>query len=122
MKPDPECQQLPKRSIKDDWVKPMTGGVKKLRLPPKPKPKPKKPSDKPHKKTATATGPTRRTAASSNTGATKPPLNIPMKDMSPEFKRIVVEEDHEGDHGQGRGEEEERLEEADLVFCKVAYL
>ena len=46
----------------------------------------------PRKKTATATGPTGGTAASSDTGATKPPVNIPMKDMSPEFKRLVVEE------------------------------
>ena len=90
MKPDPECQQMPKRSIKDDRAKSMTGGVKKLHSPPKPKPK--KPSDMPRKKTATATGPTGGTAASSDTGATKPPLSIPMKDMSPEFKRLVFEE------------------------------
>ena len=92
MKPDPEYQQMPKRSIKEDRAKSMTGGVKKLRSPPKPKPKPKKPSNMPRKKTATATEPTGGTAASSNTGATKPPLNIPMKDMSPGFKRLVVEE------------------------------
>ena len=38
MKPDLETQQMPKRSIKDDQAKSMTGRVK-------PKPKPKKPSD-----------------------------------------------------------------------------
>ena len=84
---------MPKRNIKEDRAKSMTGGVKKLCSPPKPKQK--KPSDMPRKKRATATGPTGPTggtATSSDTGVTKPPLNIPMKDMSPEFKRLVVEE------------------------------
>ena len=97
MKPDPESQQMPKRSIKEDQAKSMTGRVKKLHSPPKPK----KPSDTAHKQTATATAtatgstrhrPTGGTAASSDTGLRKPPVNIPMKDMSPEFKRLVVEE------------------------------
>ena len=61
-----------------------------------PKPKPKKPSDIAHKQTAiataTATAPTRGMAASSDTGLRKPPVNIPKKDTSPEFKRLVVEE------------------------------
>ena len=94
MKLDPESQQMPKRSIKEDLAKSMTGEVKKLRSPLKPNPKPKKPSNMPRKQTATATatGSTGGMAASSDTGVTKPPLKIPMKDMSPEFKRLVVEE------------------------------
>ena len=76
----------------------MTGGVKKAKLlsPPKAK-KPSntgKPSDTAHKQTATrptvAKGPTGGRAVSSD--IKKPPVNIPMKDMSPEFKRLVVEE------------------------------
>ena len=70
----------------------MTGGVK-------PKPKPKKPSDTARKQTAkcqtrltVAKGATRGRAASSDIGLKKAPVNIPMKDMSSEFKRLVVEE------------------------------
>ena len=93
MKPDLETQQMPKRSIRDDRAKAMIGGVK-------PKPMPKKPSDTARKQTAKtaktrqtiAKGPTRGRAASSNIGLKKAPVNIPMKDMSPEFKRLVVEE------------------------------
>ena len=93
MKPDPERQQMPKRSIEEDQAKSMTGGVKKLHSPPKPK----KPKDAACKQTATATGSTRHRptggrAASSDTVLRKPPVNITMKDMSPEFKRLVVEE------------------------------
>ena len=73
----------------------MIGGVK-----PKPKPMPKKPSDTARKQTAktaktgqtVAKGPTGGRAASSDIGLKKAPVNIPMKDMSPEFKRLVVEE------------------------------
>ena len=92
MKPDPETQQMPKRSIKDDRAKSMTGGVK-------PKSKPKKPSDTASKQTAkcqtgqtVAKGAARGRAASSNIGLKKAPVNIPMRDMSPEFKKLVVEE------------------------------
>ena len=90
MKPDPETQQMPKRSIKDDRAKSMTGGVK---------PKPKKPNDTASKQTAkcqtgqtVAKGATGGRAASSNIGLKKAPVNIPMRDMSPEFKKLVVEE------------------------------
>ena len=82
---------MPKRSIRDDRGKSMTGGVK-------PKPMPKKPSYTAHKQTAkshtgqTAKGPTRGRAVSSNIGLRKAPVNIPMEDMSPEFKRLVVDE------------------------------
>ena len=72
----------------------MTGRVK-----PKPKPKPKKPSDTASKQTAKhhtgqtfAKGATRGRAASSDIGLKKAPVNIPLKDMSPEFKKLVVEE------------------------------
>ena len=73
----------------------MIGGVK-----PKPKPKPKKPSNTARKQTAktaktgqtVAKGPIRGRAASSDIGQKKAPVNIPVKDMSPEFKRLVVEE------------------------------
>ena len=87
-----KTQQMPKRSIRDDWAKAMIGGVK-----PKPKPKPKEPSDTARKQTATtgqtvAKCPTGGWAASSDIGLKKASVNIPMKDMSPEFKRLVVEE------------------------------
>ena len=92
MKPDPETQQMPKRSIKDDRAKSMTGGVK-----PKPKPKPKKPSDTASKQTAkcqtgqtVAKGATRGRAASRDIGLKKAPVNIPMRDMSPEFKNWLL--------------------------------
>ena len=94
MKLDPETNQMPKRSIKDERAKSMTGRVK-----PKPKPKPKKPSNTVRKQTAkcqtrqtVAKGTTRGRAASSDIGLKKAPVNIPMRDMSPEFKRLVVEE------------------------------
>ena len=95
MKPDLEAQQMPKRSIRDDRAKAMIGGVK-----PKPKPMPKKPSNTARKQTVktaktrqtVAKGPTRGRAASSDIGLKKAPVNIPMKDMSPEFKKLVVEE------------------------------
>ena len=94
MKLDLETQQMLKRSIRDDRAKAMIGGVKPK---PKPKPMPKKPSDTAHKQTAktrqtVAKGPTGGRAASSDIGLKKAPVNIPMKDMSPEFKRLVVEE------------------------------
>ena len=70
----------------------MTGRVK-------PKPKPKKPSDtackqtaKGHTRQTIAKGPTRGRAASIDIGLRKAPVNIPMGDMSPEFKRLVVDE------------------------------
>ena len=80
MKPDPEMQQMPKRSIKADRAKAMIGGV------------PKKPS--------VAKGPTGgptgrragRRAGSSDIAKKGAPLNIPMKDVSSDFKRLVVEE------------------------------
>ena len=61
---------------------------------------PKKPSDTACKQTAktaktgqtVAKGPTGGRAASSDIGLKKAPVNIPMKDMSPEFKRLVVKE------------------------------
>ena len=63
------------------------------------KPKPKKPSDtackqtaKRHTRQTVAKGATGGRAASSNIGLKKAPVNIPMEDMSPEFKRLVVEE------------------------------
>ena len=74
MKPDPEMQQMPKRSIKDDRAKAMIGGVK-------PKPKPKKPGDTARKQTAktgqtVAKGPTGGRAASSNIGQKRPLLTF----------------------------------------------
>ena len=70
----------------------MTGGVK-------PKPKPKKPSNTASKQTAkhqtgqtVAKGATGGRAASCDIGLKKAPVNIPMRDMSPEFKKLVVEE------------------------------
>ena len=70
----------------------MTGRVK-------PKPKPKKPSGTASKETAkhhtgqtVAKDATRSRAASSDIVLKKAPVNIPMKDMSPEFKKLVVEE------------------------------
>ena len=76
MKPDPEMQQMPKRSIKADRAKAMIGGV------------PKKPS--------VAKGPTGGRAGgragSSDIAKKGAPLNIPMKDVSSDFKRLVVEE------------------------------
>ena len=78
MKPDPEMQQMPKRSIKADKAMAMIGGV------------PKKPS--------VAKGPTggptggRARARSSDIAKKGGPLNIPMKDVSSDFKRLVVEE------------------------------
>ena len=95
MKPDPETQQMPKRSIRDNRAKAMIGGVK-----PKPNPMPKKPSDTARKQTAktaktrqtVAKGPTGGRTASSDIDLKKAPVNIPMKDMSPESKRLVVEE------------------------------
>ena len=79
MKPDPEMQEMPKRSIKDDRAKAMIGGVK-------PKPKPKKSS--------IAKGPTGGRAGSSDIDLAKKgaPVNIPIKDISSDFKRLVVEE------------------------------
>ena len=72
----------------------MTGGVK-----PKPKPKPKKPSNTASKQTAkhqtgqtVAKGAIGGRAASCDIGLKKAPVNIPMRDMSPEFKKLVVEE------------------------------
>ena len=90
MKPDLETQQMLKRSIRDDRAKAMIGGVK-------PKPKPKKPSNTAHKQTAKtrqtiAKGSTGGRAASSDIGQKRAPVNIPMKDMSPEFKKLFVEE------------------------------
>ena len=74
MKPDPEMQQMPKRSIKADKAMAMIGGV------------PKKPS--------IAKGPTggRARAGSSDIAKKGGPLNIPLKDVSSDFKRLVVEE------------------------------
>ena len=97
MKLDLETQQMLKRSIRDDRAKAMIGGVKPK---PKPMPMPKKPSDTAHKQTAktaktgqtVAKGPTGGRAASSDIGLKKAPVNIPMRDMSPEFKKLVVEE------------------------------
>ena len=68
-------QQMPKRSIKDDRAKAMIGAVK---------PKPKKPS--------VAKGPTRGRAGSSDIAKKRAPVNIPMKDVSSELKKLVVEE------------------------------
>ena len=68
----------------------MTGGVK-------PKPKPKKPSNTACKQTAklqtgqTVTkGAMGGTAASRDIGLKKAPVNIPMRDMSPEFKNWLL--------------------------------
>ena len=89
MKPDLETQQMPKRSVRDDRAKSMTGGVK-------PKPMPKKPSDTACKQTAKshtgqiAKGPTRGRAASSDIGLRKVPVNIPMGDMSPEHDLLLM--------------------------------
>ena len=86
MKPGPESQQMPKQSRVDDLAKSMTRGVK-----------PKKPTkvlsdigvrkQKVAKRAPTSTG----GRTSSNIGG-KAPLNIPMVDMSLEFKRLVVDE------------------------------
>ena len=85
MKPDPESQQMSKQNRADDLAKSMTRGVK-----------PKKPmkvssnigvrKQKVAKRAPISTG----GRTSSNIGG-RAPLNIPMADMSPEFKRLVVD-------------------------------
>ena len=78
MKPDPETQQMPKWSRRDDQAKSMTGRVK-----------PKKSSDIGAHKQTVAKG---HTGGRASSDIRKAPLNIPMRDMSPEFKRLVVDE------------------------------
>ena len=65
---------MPKRSIREDKLKSMCGrrSIKKIKSPER-----KKPSDTAPK--ATASKPSK-------------PLNIPLRDVSPEFKRLVVKE------------------------------
>ena len=67
---------MPKRSIQEDKLKLMCGtrSIKRIKSPEK-----KKPSD-----TAPKEAPPKATASK--------PLNIPLSDVSPEFKRLVVTE------------------------------
>ena len=81
---DIESRQMPKRSIREDKLKLMCGrrSIKKIKSP-----EGKKPSDTAPKAPAVA--------AASKATASKPskpskPLNIPLSDVSPEFKRLVV--------------------------------
>ena len=92
MKPDPETQQMLKRSIRDDRANSMTGGVMSKSMPKKPSDTARKQTAKSHTGQTVAKGPTGGRAASSNIGLRKAPVNIPMGDMSPEFKRLVVDE------------------------------
>ena len=84
MKPDRETQQIPKWSRRDAFAKCMTSEVK-----------PKKPmkasSDTGACKQTVAKGPT-STRGRASSDMKRVPLNIPMGDMSPEFKRLVVDE------------------------------
>ena len=68
---------MPKRSIREDKLKAMCGtrSIKRIKSPEKKK----KPSD-------TAPKPAPKTSKPSN------PVNIPLSDVSPEFKRLVVTE------------------------------
>ena len=68
---------MPKRSIREDKLKSMCGtrSIKRIKSPEKKK----KPSD-----TAPKAAPPKATASK--------PLNIPLKDVSPVFKRLVVTE------------------------------
>ena len=85
MKPDPESQQMPKQSRADDLVKSMTRGVKPM--------KPTKASsDIGVRKQEVAKRAPTSTAGRTSSNIGKAPLNIPMADMSPEFKRLVVDE------------------------------
>ena len=72
-----------KRSIREDKLKSMCGtrSIKKIKSPER-----KKPSDTAPKAPAVAAAP--------KATASKPskPLNIPLSDVSPEFKRLVVTE------------------------------
>ena len=80
MKPDPEMQQMPKRSIKADRAMAMIGGV------------PKKPSVAKGPTGGPTRGRARARAGSSDIAKKGGPLNIPLKDVSSDFKRLVVEE------------------------------
>ena len=94
MKPDPESEQMPKRSRADDLAKSMTGQIN-----PKQPMKPTKVSSdigvhKQKQKVATST--TSRGRISSDIGG-KAPVNKTMADMSPEFEILDVDElDREG--------------------------
>ena len=71
---------MPKRSIREDKLKSMCGrrSIKKIKSPER-----KKPSDTAPKAPAVAAAP-KATASK--------PLNIPLSEVSPEFKRLVVTE------------------------------
>ena len=88
MKPDPETQQMPKQSRRDDLAKSMTSGVK----PKKPMKPMKASSNSDACKQTVAKGPTSTGGRAASSDMKRVPLNIPMGDMSPEFKRLVVDE------------------------------
>ena len=74
---------MPKRSIREDKLKSMCGtrSIKRIKSPEKKK----KTSD-----TAPKAAPPKATASKPSKPST--PLNIPLSDVSPEFKRLVVSE------------------------------
>ena len=73
---------MPKRSIREDKLKSMCGtsSIKRIKSPEK-----KKPSD-----TAPKAAPPKAIASKPSKPST--PLNIPLSEVSPEFKRLVVSE------------------------------
>ena len=84
---------MPKRSIQEDKLKSMCGtrSIKRIKSPEKKK----KPSDTAPKAAPPKAAPPK--AAPPKATASKPskpstPLNIPLSDVSPEFKRLVVSE------------------------------
>ena len=72
---------MPKRSIREDKLKSVCGtrSIKRIKSPEK-----KKPSDTAPKEAPPKAVPPKATATK--------PLNIPLSDVSPEFKRLVVTE------------------------------
>ena len=72
---------MPKRSIREDKLKSMcsTRSIKRIKSPEK-----KKPSNTALKEAPPKAAPPKATASK--------PLNIPLSDVSPEFKRLVVTE------------------------------
>ena len=78
---------MPKRSIWDDELKSMCGrrSIKNIKSPEK-----KKPSDTAPKEAPPKAAPPKVTASKPSKPST--PLTIPLKDVSPEFKGLVVTE------------------------------
>ena len=79
---------MPKRSIWEDKLKSMcsTRSIKRIKSPEKKK----KPSNTAPKAAPPKAAPPKATASKPSKPST--PLNIPLSDVSPEFKRLVVSE------------------------------